>query len=272
MENYNLYLIKNLLALTVIGFIIAPANVNVTKDILTKPIPDVSLNLSTTEPVDLDFDAILERGSIRVITNYNVGSYFLQGGLDRGFEYEFLAMFARQHGLTVEVILLQPGDDPVEVLNRGAGDIIATNFIKTSLRERQVTFSEPYKIVDQHIILPDTSQNFTSLAQLDSIPISVQRNSAQHEILLELKEQGYAFTIDLVSPEFDKEALVVGVAENRYKATIADDHQFNAMKTYVTGVQLGPRISEAVQVGWGIRQNAEKLQKEVDKYVYGNFK
>ncbi|MEX0772208.1 MAG: transporter substrate-binding domain-containing protein [Balneolales bacterium] len=278
MKNFYYHLIRNLAALTVVTFIIAPANIDIIEvkeyEIITEvdPIPDNSLNLSLTEAVDLDFQEILDRGTIRMITNYNIGSYFLRGGLDRGFEYEFFSTFARQHDLTVEVIVLQPDDNPVDVLNSGEGDIIAANFIKTSMRDEQVSFSEPYNMINQHIILPNERYDITELDELENITISVRRNSAHHETLLGLKKQGYSFDLDLVSETIEKEALIVGVAEGRYQATVSDDHQFNILKTYVTGVHLGPKISNNDPVGWGVRHNASQLKKEVDKYTYGNFK
>lgn len=40
--------------------------------------------ITETEPVVVDFDRIMERGSIRVITRYNSMTYFVQNGAERG--------------------------------------------------------------------------------------------------------------------------------------------------------------------------------------------
>lgn len=265
MENYY-FLFKNLAALTVVAFIIAPANIG------SNAVTDIEIDLSVSEPVDLDFQKILERGTIRIITNYDVGSFFLRGGMDRGFEFEFFSTFARQHGLNTEVIVMQPDDDPVDILNRGDGDIIAANFLRTPMRAERVSFSEPYNLVSQHIILPESSYDISSLDDMENIIISVRKNSAHHETLLGLKDQGYDFRLEVVSENINEEALIVGVAEGRYQATVSDDNKFNSMKSYVKGVHLGPAVSQNVMISWGLRNNAGQLQHEVDKYIYGNFK
>ncbi|MEX0929678.1 MAG: transglycosylase SLT domain-containing protein [Balneolales bacterium] len=291
MEKNN-YITRVLMAIMVIAFILAAVNIaeNDAKDIrqhdINNVVPYDVLDMlqeeqepvqhenipQAHEPVDLDFPEILDRGTIRLITNYNVGSYFLQGGFDRGFEYEFFAAFARKHDLNIEIIILQPGDDPVEMLNRGEGDIIASNFIKTPWRNERVSFSEPYNLISQHLIVADSTVMARLPEDLDNMTISVRKHSAHHETLVELQDQGHQFEIDLIAEAMDTEALVVGVANGRFQATVADDHEFSTIQTYVKGVTLGPALAEGLPVGWGVRKGAGQLQKEVDKYIYGNFK
>ena len=54
--------------------------------------------ITETEPVVVDFDRIMERGSIRVITRYNSMTYFVQNGAERGFEFEWVSAFAHEIG------------------------------------------------------------------------------------------------------------------------------------------------------------------------------
>ncbi|MEX0684527.1 MAG: transporter substrate-binding domain-containing protein [Balneolales bacterium] len=270
MQNYY-FLLKNLAALTIISFIIAPVDFN--DRIVDKEIPSILLDeIKVTEPISLDFDEIKKRGSIRIITSYNIGSFFLQGGHNRGFEYELFAGFARKHNLNTEIVLLKPGDNPIEALNKGDGDIIADNFIKTSSRSEEVYFSEPYKLINQHIVFSDKRSDITSIDDLKNITITVRRNSAQHETLLALKDTIDNFNIKLVPNTIDEEGMILKVANGDYQATITDNHHYEASKFYISGLKLGPLVTSGSQVGWGVRKNATDLQKEVDKYIYGNFK
>lgn len=266
MQNYYC-LLKNIAALTIIAFIIAPVDFN------DREIPLIIVqDTVATEPVEFDFDHIKQRGSIRIVTSYNVGSYFLHGGMDRGFEYDFFAGFARKHSLSPEVVVLQPGEDPIEVVNRGDADIIADNFINTPGRSERVYFSEPYRLIDKHLILSDRLRDIDTLRDIGNIPITIRQNSAQHEALLALSKIGYTFNINLVPAIVDEEAILLGVAQGEYYATIADNQLYDAKKTYMTGLKLGPVISPNMYVSWGVRSNASRLQHEVDKYIYGNFK
>jgi membrane-bound lytic murein transglycosylase MltF len=110
---------------------------------------DESVKSEYTEPIKFDFDEILKRGTIRMITQYKYSAYFLYQGIDRGFEYELISRFAREHGLKVEVVLTHFGDDAIEMLNRGEGDLIAKNFAITSDRVEYVAFSRPYDVVNR---------------------------------------------------------------------------------------------------------------------------
>ena len=101
------------------------------------------------QPLYFDFDEILKRGTIRMITQYTYSTYFLYQGIDRGFEYEFISRFAREHDLKVEVVLTHMGDDAVEMLHRGKGDLIVKNFAFTSNRAQHVAFSQPYDMVNR---------------------------------------------------------------------------------------------------------------------------
>jgi len=120
-----------------------------------------------SDPVAFDFEQIMERGSIRMITRYNSSSYFLHRGMDRGFEYEMVSKFAEDHGLHVEVVLLTSDDDPIELLNSGAGDLIAGNYAVTSTRKPHIAFSRPYNFVNQVLVQPDNQEMISEISQLD---------------------------------------------------------------------------------------------------------
>lgn len=109
------------------------------------------VEIEYSEPLHFDFEEILKRGTIRMITQYTYSTYFLYQGIDRGFEYEFVSRFAREHGLKVEVVLTHFGDDAIEMLNSGKGDLIAKNFSMTSDRAQRVAFSQPYNVVSTRL-------------------------------------------------------------------------------------------------------------------------
>lgn len=100
------------------------------------------------EPYYLDFEEIQNRGTIRMITRYNPASYFLLGGIDRGFEYELVSRFAKEHGLKVEIVLFGTNEDPIQILDRGDGDLIADHFVIAEGLLDQVNFSKPYNFIN----------------------------------------------------------------------------------------------------------------------------
>ena len=79
-----------------------------------KAVESISIELSA--PISRDFDQIKKEGVLRMITRYSSRSYFLDHGIQAGFEYEFVQAFAKSHGLSVEVIIPAPNQSPIELL------------------------------------------------------------------------------------------------------------------------------------------------------------
>lgn len=150
------------------------------------------------EPVNFDFEEILERGTIRVITRYDYDTYFLYRGYDRGFEYEFVSRFAKEHGLKIEVVLTHSDEEAIEMLNRGDGDLIAKKFVINPERASQVSFSKPYDLIDNSmanqciISHPDENGNTFSIPQFiefekDTVAWAMRKNAP----LLKLKADDF---------------------------------------------------------------------------------
>ncbi len=224
------------------------------------------------EPVELDFEQIMERGTLRMITRYNSSSYFLHRGMDRGFEYELVSKFADRHGLKVDVVLLRSEDDPVELLNSGEGDLIAGNYVITVDRVPHVAFSRPYNFVDQVTVLPGHHKPIQEISELEGLTISVRRNSSYYTTLKNLQEQGYDITIDVVSEDWNTEALMFEVSRGRKEATVSDDNLYHVAANYIEGMTTGPVLSEQDTVAWATRKNAGALQRKMDDFLSDHFR
>lgn len=225
-----------------------------------------------SDPVAIDFEEIKERGTIRLITRYNSSSYFLHRGMDRGFDYEMVSRFADQHDLKVEVVLLTSDDDPIELLNRGEGDIVAGNYAITDDRKPHIAFSRPYSFVNQVVVHSDLDEPIDDLEQLEERTISVRRNSSYYTTLKELRELGLDIDIDVVSEDWNTEALILEIAEGRMEATIADDNLYNVAANYIDGVQSGLVVSEQDTVAWATRNNAPELKEKMDAFMKEHFR
>jgi membrane-bound lytic murein transglycosylase F len=227
---------------------------------------------SYPDPVAFDFDDISERGTIRMITRYNSSSYFLHRGMDRGFEFELVSRFAEENGLKVEVILLGIDDDPIAMLNRGEGDLIATNYAITPARTPHIAFSSPYNFVNQMLVLPADHPPVEELSDLEGMTITVRQGSSYFTTLQELRTQGYNIHIDVVSEDWNTEALIHEVSEGRLQATVSDDNLFRVASKYMDGVSAGLVLAEQDTVAWGVRRNAPQLKEKMDEFLAGHFR
>lgn len=232
--------------------------------------------VTVTEPVERDFEAIQQSGVLRMITYYSSNTYFLNQGIEVGFEYELIREFARENDLALEVVIVGADENPFDLLNSGAGDVIAANYTITPERKEAASFTRPYNLVDQMLVYsaeldyyPETLEELSG----SGIPISIRRNSSYYSTIKDLIEQNnYDIEIDIISDVMDTEATLVQVASGILQATVADDNMFNAANRYMEGLIPGPTISEQDTIAWAIRKNASDLEVRMNRYLYKHFR
>jgi len=226
-----------------------------------------------TEPVYRDYTEIKRSGVLRVITSYSSSTYFLHRGIQAGFEYELIKNFTKENDLALEVIIIGEDENPYDLLNSGVGDLIAASYTVTEERKEVISFTRPYNLVDQIIVLSEElGYEPESITDLSTIPISVRRNSSYYVKLRELQEEGFDLTLNIVSDDMDTEALLFQVANGTYSATVADDNFFEASNKYMSGLVKGPVIAQNDTIAWAVRKNAPDLENKFNKYLYKHFR
>lgn len=229
--------------------------------------------ITTVAPVGFDLDRILERGSIRLITRYNSLTYFMQQGRERGFEYELVSAFAAEHGLRVDVIVPKDDEHPIELLNRGEGDVIAANYAITAERERWISFTEPYHVVAEHLVIhPDAAASIRTLDDLSGITVYVRRNSSYYASLRRLQDRGADLVIETVPEATETQALLALVNSGEIAATVADDNLIATASIYLPNIVAGPVVTEPRPVAWGVRANAPELKTAMDAFLTRHFR
>lgn len=269
------FVTKEIKRLFIISLLISSVTLSCTKDSDRSNDSSGSNPITVFDPVDRDFDDIKESGVLRMITFYSSNTYFLNQGIEVGFEYELLKEFARENDLAVEVIIVGAEENPFDLLNKGIGDVIAANYTITPERREVAKFTRPYNIVDQMVVysseLTDRPQTLDELSESD-IPISVRRNSSYYSRLMELNEEEYNFNIDPISDGMDTEAALFQVAEGNLVATVSDDNMYNSSNRYMEGLYPGPVIAESDTIAWAIRSNATELESKMNRYLYKHFR
>jgi len=239
----------------------------------TEPVPQHSLPVTVSEPVEKDLAEIKQNGVLRMITSYSSNSYFLYKGIQVGFEYELLREFTKENDLALEVVIIGPDESPYDLLNSGEGDIIAANYTITPERKQVVKFTRPYNIVDQLIVISDElGVDPESITELEGIAISVRRNSSYYVRLEELKNEGFPININVIPDDMDTESVLFQVADGTLEATVADNNIYDAASKYMNGLVKGPLIAESDTIAWAIRQNAPDLEHQLNRFLYKHFR
>lgn len=231
--------------------------------------------LEVSEPVDRDFQDIKNSGILRMITHYSTNTYFLNQGMEAGFEYDLVKEFAKEHDLAVEVVIVGAEDNPFELLNQGEGDVIAANYTITPERSEVANFTRLYNLVDQIIVysadISDPPQSLHELADR-GIPVHVQKNSAYHFRLMKLREEGIHLNLQVVTEGLETETALMQVSNGTFQATVSDDNMFYATNRYLKGLQPGPVISESDSIAWAVRSNAADLENHMNRFLYKHFR
>ncbi len=224
--------------------------------------------------VERDLDAILAAGTIRMLTRYNATSYFVHRGGEAGFDYELFQRFARPQGLAVEVVVPEPGEDLVSLLNSGAGDVICAGLTLTAELDQYVDATRPVSFVQKVVVRPPGSSPATSLQDLAGLTLTVTAHDPYLGELLRLREQeDLDLTVQPGLPLVEVEELIARVSRADLAATVADDAVVEAVRSYLDGeVVVGPPVGDRQAMVWLVRRNSPQLRAALNAYLRDNFR
>jgi membrane-bound lytic murein transglycosylase F len=162
---------------------------------------------------------IIKAGQITIITRNTPHCYYIYRDEPMGFEYELAREFAEYLGVELKVNLAESWEGMIPELNDGAGALIAAGMTITPRRQNQVSFSNGYMDIQQHLIAHRNSPKIKSLADLSGKKIHVRQATAYQERLEELQQQGMELTIELHN-DMPTEELIQQVAQREIELTM----------------------------------------------------
>ena len=90
-----------------------------------------------------DYAAIAKEGIIRVATEYNSISFYVDSDTVSGFHYELIQAFARDKGLKTEITPIMSFEERLEGLSEGRYDVIAYGILATSKLKDSLLLTSP---------------------------------------------------------------------------------------------------------------------------------
>ncbi len=237
-----------------------------------QPKPPVISELTS---VYFDVDSIKKRGKIILLTENSASTYFLYKNQIKGFDYEMVKLFAKHLGVKLEVRLLDDVDKMFELLNKGEGDIIATNLTDTEARNKLVSFSLPvYQtrqvLVQRKIFMQTDSASIlvNDSNELEKMPIWVHHYSSFYERLKQIEvNTGKTFRIQEAPGEISTDDLIRLVDDGEIPATITDENLALMEEMDFESVDMTVPISGYQNIAWAVRKNAPGLLDELNKWL-----
>ncbi len=221
--------------------------------------------------VEKDLKRLQAGGVLRVITHYNSSTYFIHKGGQAGFDYELINHFARAQGLTVEVIVPDPGADLVSMLNAGMGDVICAGLLPHPSFERWISATRPTNFVHKIVVLPLDSPRGEDLESLSGLTVTIPAGDSFRDELLALKaDQRLRFFVTTGRPGADPEELLAQVAAGKIEAVVVDDIVARAAMMHVENLKIGPELGPRQATVWYVRENCPELKTALNEYLRGN--
>ncbi len=218
--------------------------------------------------VERDLGQLRAGGVLRVITHYNSSNYFIHKGGQAGFDYELLNRFARAQDLTVEVVVAEPDDDLVSLLNAGRGDVICAGLVPHPTVEHWVTATRPTNFVHKVIALPADSPRGEDLESLSGLTLTIPAGDGFREELLALKaDQRLRFFVSTGHPGTDPEELLALVARRKIEAVVVDDIIVRAAMMHMENLKIGPVLGRRQPTVWYVRNNSPDLKTALNDYL-----
>ena len=213
-----------------------------------------------------DWNAIKAAGYLRMVTVTGPTTYYLWRGERLGFEQELVELFAKAHGLELEVVVAPSSAPLADWLLEGRGDLISASWFATEERiSRGLAFSEPYLEVKQTFVTARSP--IDSLEQLAGREVVVSEAVSQAGTLAEMA------TSTGLQPRLVNRlttAILADVATGRYDATLVDSHQAELAAQFDQRLRLGLQLEPPEGLRWAVASQHTGLRQELDAFLARN--
>lgn len=249
-------------------------------------------------PVDRDWSAIQARDTLVALTAYNSTSYFLYRGEPMGYEYRLLKAFAEDHDLALRMRVVPGRDSIYQLLNAGAGDLVAARVVRSAADTARIAFTEalhttPPVLVQQEqaasavdspavldTLLEGRAQASSSTPlqvrarlvqrppQLAGKRVTLPRRSAYRGTLAELSDSlSGEITVVELDTAATAEAVIRMVAGGDVRYTVSPQNLARLKESYFTNISIEPVVGAPRKVVWAVRKNAPALRDTLSAWI-----
>jgi len=230
-----------------------------------------------------DFDAMIERRVIRVLTTYSKTNYFVDKGSQRGAVYEAFQMFETDlnkklanKNIRVHVFFIPVANDElIPALLDGRGDIVAAGKLATAWRKQSVDFTKPTRTgISSVVVTGPGVAPLTSIEDLGGKEVYMRQSDVSSENVKLFNEQlakaGKPPVKLNPAPEvLADEDILEMVNAGLAPMTIVDDEIAELWKQIFTDLTIntGAAIRTDGETAMMIRKNSPQLMQELNAFV-----
>ncbi|MGL5947513.1 MAG: transglycosylase SLT domain-containing protein [Aeromonas sp.] len=241
-----------------------------------------------------DFDGMLKRRVIRVLTTHSRTFYFVDKGAARGITHDTFMEFERQLNaklakekkldqkhLKVKVVFIPVArDELLQALNEGKGDIAAANLTITPARQALIDFTTPLQTdVSEWVLSSPKTGKLKNINALSGQQVFVRKSSSYYQtlkILNDIFKRHNLPPMELkAAPDvLEDEDLIEMLNANLVSHVVVDSHKALFWKKIFPNVHINQSIAlrSNGQIAWAIRKDSPQLAAQLNRYIANNAK
>jgi membrane-bound lytic murein transglycosylase MltF len=239
--------------------------------------PDSSPSaMVASKPWTGDFDGMVARRRIRILTPYSRTHYFVDKGQPRGLIHDIAVELEEEINRQLKTtrqtrvfVVVRPTsrDDLYASLVEGRGDIVAAGLTVTPERAKLVDFTDSARSdIKEIVVTGPGAPKLTTVDDLAGQWVYVRERSIQSESLAAvnaaLKARGKpAIEVKTVPRSLEDEDILEMVSAGMIKATVVDDYMATFWAQVLPNLTVHQNIvvRDGVQLAWAVRKNSPKL-------------
>lgn len=222
-----------------------------------------------------DYAAIAKEGVLRVATEYNSISFYVDNDTISGFNYELIKAFARDKGLKAEIIPDMSFEERLKGLSEGRYDVIAYGILATSELKDSLLLTSPI-ILNKQVLVQrkETGEN-------DSLYIRTQLDLARRTLhvvkgspsILRIRNLGNEIGDTIYIKEIEKygpEQLISLVAHGDIDFVVCDESIAKAVVDSLPQIDINTDISFTQFYSWAVSKQSPVLLDSLNSWL-GSF-
>lgn len=232
------------------------------------------------KPMKGDLDAILQRGTLRMVIPYTPIYFSYDGDKLIGFAVEIareLEVFLREtQGTKVDVILMPlPRDRILPAVIDGNADVAVANLTVTPQRAERVAFADPiFTGISELVVTGPAAGTVSSFDDLVEVGLYLRPSSSYHTHLQELNQRREAagrqpipvIEADAYLEDYD---LLDMVHAGTIPAIVVDSHKMALWREVFEGVVVHEDLvlNENGEIAWALRKDSTRLLEAVNSFM-----
>lgn len=219
-----------------------------------------------------DYAAIAKEGILRVATEYNSISFYVDGDTVSGFHYELIEAFARDKGLEAKITPIMSFNERLKGLSEGRYDVIAFGILATSELKDSLLLTSPIVLSKQ--VLVQRKEN----GENDSLYIHNQLDLAQRTLhvvkgspsILRIHNLGNEIGDTIYIKEIEKygpEQLISLVAHGDIDYAVCDESIARAVADSLPQIDINTAISFTQFYSWAVSKQSPTLLDSLDTWL-----